>query len=89
MTSSREYLCPGCYIQHYSSKRFGIEDVELEMGIEFVDDDQAVEAIDRWGRKQWVVGISREGHGTIWAVDENGFLSGFHPESIWRGNGKS
>lgn len=57
------------------------------MGIEFVEDDQAVEAVDRWGNHRWIVGQTvepayKDGVNWVWTVNDKGEFGGVHPNSI-------
>lgn len=87
MTSCREHLCPGVYIQHYSSERFCIPDGTHPMGIEFYEDDQVIEAVDWWGEHKWIVGRTVEpaweqGILWVWTVNDRGEFMGVNPNSI-------
>jgi hypothetical protein len=53
------------------------------MGIEFLKDNDAIEAVDQWGTHCWIVGNTVEGNiNWVWAIDDGGRIFGVHPESI-------
>lgn len=57
------------------------------MGIKFYEDEDAIEAIDRWGEHKWIVGETVEpacegGVLWIWTVNDQGVFMGVHPNSI-------